>query len=205
MKITILNVTTARPSRGSRPAVYFNLDRESVLTQLFDRRSRPYNEFKKVLDQALQMAGLTIKATDMGWSQYAGCTCPCSPGFVAKKAPLTHNVYVTYKIEEGETPDAPKAYSSDRLKWSTMGYDSYPEGRDYDRARNLKSLTDAAKMAKLITDPAKIVRRLKAVMKESPYEYRKPFLDKMKQMGYKEEDIVKVLGVKKSVSVMLPA
>lgn len=206
MKITILKVTT-RPlknRRDGRPAVYFFLDGENVLQNLSDRRSRPYDDFKKVLDQALEMAGLTnIKASDLGWSQYAGCTCPCSPGFIAKHAPLNVNVFVTYKMEEGEMPKTVNQPSARRIERAL--YLSYPEPKDNDRARNIKTFGEASKMANLITDPEKLARRIKAVIANSPYEMRKPFIARMREMGFTETQINTVLGVKKNVAVMMPA
>jgi hypothetical protein len=209
MKITILKVSSRpirrKPGRragSERPAVYFFLDGENLMQNLQDRRSRPYDLFKQVLDKALIEAGQACRGTDLSWSQYAGCTCPCSPGFIAKEGGLTANVYVTYKMEEGEMPEAHVTYSARRLEYASMT--SWCEDKDYDRARNLKSLGEAQKMSKLITDPEKLVRRLKAVMQKSSYEYRKPFITRMHEMGFSSNQINRALGVKASVSVMMP-
>jgi hypothetical protein len=151
------------------------------------------------------MAGLTIKGSDLGWSQYAGCTCPCSPGFIGKRASLPCNVYVYYSVEEGEMPAPERTYNKETLESAVANYQSWPEPKDNDRARGLKKVSDAEKMAKLITDPNKIVRRLRAVVAHSAYELRSPFIRKMHQMGFSDDQIGRVLGVKKSVKVVMPA
>jgi hypothetical protein len=151
------------------------------------------------------MAGLSIKGSDLGWSQYAGCTCPCSPGFIAKNAPLPCNVYVYYSVEEGEMPAPERTYSKRELESAVANWQSWPEPKDHDRARGLKKMSDAEKMAKLITDPNKIVRRLRAVVQHCAYELRNPFVRRMQAMGFSDDQIARVLGVKKSVKVLMPA
>jgi hypothetical protein len=69
--------------------LYFFIERESVLNNLMDRRSRPYNEYRKKISDALQIAGVSKEhaeevAKKAGWSQTAGCSCGCSPGFIDK-------------------------------------------------------------------------------------------------------------------------
>lgn len=54
-----------------------------VLEHLINRRDRPYEALKPLVKDAIKMAGLNpATVTDIQWSQYAGCTCPCSPGFI---------------------------------------------------------------------------------------------------------------------------
>lgn len=51
---------------------------ESIMDDLANRRSRPSKLYREVvLDQYPELAG-RIK-----WSQTAGCSCGCSPGFIA--------------------------------------------------------------------------------------------------------------------------
>lgn len=45
------------------------------------RRSRPYTEYRKLLPEIFEKAGIPA-GTKASWSQKAGCSCPCSPGFV---------------------------------------------------------------------------------------------------------------------------
>jgi len=62
------------------PRVYVSLREESLIDNLFNRRNRPTKEYRAVAKSALKEQGITVKK--MRWSQYAGCTCPCSPGFI---------------------------------------------------------------------------------------------------------------------------
>lgn len=209
-KINILKVTISKHSRGRKEghaAVYFSLQGENLIGELMNRRSRPYDEFRKVLNAALEMAAeqdeslKDWKETDFGWNQYAGCTCPCSPGFSAKRRYLTHDIFVTYSVVEGSAEEPKKEYSKRTLESATF---EWAERKDEDRARNLKTMGEAEKMAKLITDPAKMVRRLKAVKRYAP-TLRSPFMKRMKEMGFSDDQITNVLGIAKSVKVMLPA
>lgn len=54
--------------------------RFSVLEHLENRTRRPYNIFKKII-RASEL-GEHIDISKLSWSQYAGCPCPCSPGFI---------------------------------------------------------------------------------------------------------------------------
>ena len=54
---------------------------ESVLENMANRRHRPYSVWRKeILPEVWERLGLTN--VKVRWSQYAGCTCPCSPGFI---------------------------------------------------------------------------------------------------------------------------
>lgn len=65
---------------NKRPRVYVSICNESIFENLINRRSRPLKLFKQVATEALKQNGITPKK--MRWSQYAGCSCPCSPGFI---------------------------------------------------------------------------------------------------------------------------
>jgi phage/plasmid-associated DNA primase len=56
---------------------------ESIMENLMNRRSRPINVYRKLAYQALEQIGYTKEDVKLNWSQYAGCSCPCSPGFIA--------------------------------------------------------------------------------------------------------------------------
>lgn len=67
------------------PRVYVWPEGETILDNLANRKTRPYNEFRKLVEQpALAALGLNSTTHKLAWSQYAGCSCPCSPGFVVK-------------------------------------------------------------------------------------------------------------------------
>ena len=97
----------ARRSCGGRSAyrqnqdmVYFSPASETVLENLFGGRyTRPYAELRKLLPEVLRQVGVEWDGKAV-WSQKAGCTCPCSPGFLL----LSHggkHIFVEY-----ETVDA---------------------------------------------------------------------------------------------------
>lgn len=63
------------------PRLYFWFRGESVLDHLSNRHSEPYKLVRKqVLTRVLKE--LKVSVNKIRWSQYAGCSCPCSPGFV---------------------------------------------------------------------------------------------------------------------------
>lgn len=70
-----------------KPRVYFFHD-ESILENLENRRSRPYNEYRKLMPEVLKKANKNPDFADIpentkaAWSQKAGCSCGCSPGFI---------------------------------------------------------------------------------------------------------------------------
>ena len=79
MKVTKVDV---RDCWGKKTRVYVFPKGESLYENLMNRRERPYNVYKKeVLPSVFRAMGLP-EDTKAKWSQYAGCSCPCSPGFV---------------------------------------------------------------------------------------------------------------------------
>ena len=78
------------------PRLYFSNDgSETVLENLVNRRNRPYQFYRKEF-----MPGLTSILRDLGvkilkarWSQKAGCSCGCSPGFILEVADYSNNPY----------------------------------------------------------------------------------------------------------------
>lgn len=57
---------------------------EGIIGNLMNRRSRPHLEWKKLMPEILEKAGLSaeeIKSIKPSWSQKCGCSCGCSPGF----------------------------------------------------------------------------------------------------------------------------
>ena len=87
MKVTKVDVRMNKESRSSRTRIYFFV-KESILDNLKNRFSRPSKAYKTLLPEVLkQLPYLAegdvekmIKKTV--WSQRAGCSCGCSPGFV---------------------------------------------------------------------------------------------------------------------------
>ena len=50
------------------------------MENLQNRRTRPYNEFRRVVGPELEKYGIRPDQK-LSWSQKAGCPCGCSPGF----------------------------------------------------------------------------------------------------------------------------
>ena len=66
---------------SAAPRLYVSTN-DSILQNLEDRRRRPYTLWKKLLPSAVASVGLDLDMTPLRWSQYAGCSCACSPGFI---------------------------------------------------------------------------------------------------------------------------
>lgn len=77
-----------------KPRMYVSCPGESVLDNLMNRTTRPYNVWGKLIRQAMKQLELDGK---IGWYAKAGCSCPCSPGFIWSNAPQfdTGNGYGT--------------------------------------------------------------------------------------------------------------
>lgn len=105
----MLNVKeiTFRPKSGAsgknnadefyhRPRIYIHLDGETIRVNLEKRRERPYSIYKKeVLPQVWRALGLNGNEIKVGWSQKAGCSCSCSPGFVVKDDGIPWDLHIT--------------------------------------------------------------------------------------------------------------
>jgi hypothetical protein len=68
----------------SKPKLHIFIKDWNVLADLQGERwNKPHNEFKRqVLNQALTAAGFDPEKIKVSWSQKAGCSCGCSPGFI---------------------------------------------------------------------------------------------------------------------------
>ena len=66
----------------SKIRIYVHPQGESLLANLSNRNTRPHTVYRKeVLPKLFTQLGWNPD-TKVKWSQYAGCSCPCSPGFV---------------------------------------------------------------------------------------------------------------------------
>jgi hypothetical protein len=63
-----------------RPRCYLFVSGESILDNLRNRRGRPHEELKPLVEQELRASGVSF--ADLQWSQRAGCECGCSPGWI---------------------------------------------------------------------------------------------------------------------------
>lgn len=57
---------------------------ESLSENLMNRRNRPVTEYRKLVKEVLESLQVDGK---ISWSQHAGCTCACSPGFILHDSP----------------------------------------------------------------------------------------------------------------------
>jgi len=62
--------------------VYIHPKNESILENIMNRRSRPRDQYKQVLLEGLTMIDVDLSRITYRWSQKAGCSCGCSPGFI---------------------------------------------------------------------------------------------------------------------------
>jgi hypothetical protein len=89
---------------GKKARIYFWHEDESILENFGNRVSRPVDVYRKFLPQVAVALGLP-EDTKFRWSQYAGCSCPCSPGFICKEV-VSKDVHVELKnaplVDEGK-------------------------------------------------------------------------------------------------------
>jgi hypothetical protein len=85
-----------RDGRKVLPRVHVFPQGESVLEHLVDRHSRPYALYRReVLPQVWEQLGIDPATVKVRWDQYAGCTCPCSPGFIVERGYRGRDLSVT--------------------------------------------------------------------------------------------------------------
>ena len=106
--------TYNRPSAYSQsPRMYVSVSDETVLDNLANRKRRPYNVYKTLIHSS----GISevLNLSELRWSQSAGCTCPCSPGFIIGRQSveigekLLHNFDVWVTLESAPSVDERKA------------------------------------------------------------------------------------------------
>lgn len=68
-------------NRRTKSRMYFSPKGETVLENfLHGRHNRPYAAYRTLLPEVFKQ--LNVEPLKARWSQYAGCSCPCSPGFI---------------------------------------------------------------------------------------------------------------------------
>lgn len=107
MSIYIQNRDRYRERRSyyhSKPRLYINPKGESVLCNLFyGRHNRPVKLYREIvipeIIQALAQKYL-LDSTNIKfrWSQYAGCSCPCSPGFIVSGCDRPIDIWVEVEV-----------------------------------------------------------------------------------------------------------
>ena len=90
--ITSINTRTWE-DMGVKPKktrVYI-FEKETVIENICNRYNRPWRVYKELLSQVCEQ--LNIQPRVMNWSQLAGCSCGCSPGFILDRD-YGYSVYV---------------------------------------------------------------------------------------------------------------
>lgn len=83
---------------SSKSRIYVWPQGETLIENLENRRTRPKTYYRKeVLPKVFEMLNMPSD-TKVRWSQYAGCKCPCSPGFIIESGDFSRDIFVT--IEE---------------------------------------------------------------------------------------------------------
>lgn len=85
MKIKEMTHRVHRTDNGTRVRttkvrIYIDLAGENILENLQKRRSRPVALYRELLGQVRE--AYNLGQGKIGWSQKAGCSCGCSPGFI---------------------------------------------------------------------------------------------------------------------------
>ena len=92
----------ASDSPSGHSIVYVGIEGESFWENFADRTSRPHTAWRPYVIQALKNAGVEFK--NIRWSQKAGCSCPCSPGFIVQGGTYPAKDYwVTLRVQERQT------------------------------------------------------------------------------------------------------
>ena len=118
IKVTIHQRDSRLPWReySAAPRMYVGVKDESILDNMMNRKRRPYNVYKTMIHGSL--LGQMFDLSKLQWSQYAGCSCPCSPGFILPKQVLNigghtfsnFDVWVTFEgapaVDESKAPRA---------------------------------------------------------------------------------------------------
>jgi hypothetical protein len=83
---------------NSGTRIYVSEVGESVFENLENRFGRPVKEYRAAVLEALKSIGITDHK--VSWSQKAGCSCGCSPGFILR----VKEGVVRHVAEDGFTP-----------------------------------------------------------------------------------------------------
>jgi hypothetical protein len=85
MNIKILKVDSREAELyGRKTKIYIFIKNETLIQNLLERHSRPNKEYKKQIIPTLIKDGILPSDAIVTWSQKAGCSCGCSPGFIVK-------------------------------------------------------------------------------------------------------------------------
>jgi hypothetical protein len=93
--------------------MYVSVADETIMDNLANRKRRPYNVYKTLIHSSALASVLDL--SKLSWSQHAGCTCNCSPGFILNRQTLKNEAgdYFNYfdiwvTLENAPTVDETK-------------------------------------------------------------------------------------------------
>ena len=103
MELKVLKVEIRQHGRRRSPKsrMYFWPKGESILENLLNRHDRPHLLYKKLIKLALVESGIELSQAQLvkaRWSKYAGCSCPCSPGFILSEL-YGKDFHVEYEVK----------------------------------------------------------------------------------------------------------
>lgn len=75
------HMSSTQREYDAKPRLYVSIDAENMLENFAYRWDRPAREYRKLLPAIFEALQLPAD-TKASWSQKAGCSCGCSPGFV---------------------------------------------------------------------------------------------------------------------------
>lgn len=92
---------------SGKSVVFVNVKDETLFENFAARTTRPYAAWKPFVEEALRAHGFEF--SKLTWSNKAGCSCPCSPGFIVTTGTRGHNIWVTIEADELQTTDEDEA------------------------------------------------------------------------------------------------
>ncbi len=78
-----LNIRDAEKST-SKTRIYVSPENETIYENLLARHGRPFKVYKDQIIPELISRGIIPETSKVKWSQKAGCSCGCSPGFIVE-------------------------------------------------------------------------------------------------------------------------
>ena len=146
----------------SKPRMYFHIEGESLLENFGNRFNRPSQLYRQFIPQVLAHFGLPA-GTKVVWSQKAGCSCGCSPGFIvqldqysASKLVFDSGNLVEYTTVDGKMKKVPAKAARNLDIWVTVKGEEAKATGDVE-----KTLQGINRVGQLLSDPT-IVGALQA-------------------------------------------
>lgn len=88
---------------SGKSVVYVSVEGESLWDTIAARGNRPHTAWRPYVEEALREYGFNF--TKLTWSNKAGCSCPCSPGFIVTEGTHGHDIWVKLTVSEPQIVD----------------------------------------------------------------------------------------------------